>query len=65
MNATTGELLTAKELAERLRVRPSTIRLWAREGLIPAVRVGAKIIRFDLADVLRDLKRQDQPVMPP
>ena len=56
----TVELLTVDELAEHLRVRPSTIRLWAREGLIPAVRIGAKVIRFDLQDVMGVLKHGPQ-----
>ena len=59
MTHATTELLTAEELAERLRVRPSTIRLWAREGLIPVVKIGAKILRFDLGDVLGALKGRE------
>ena len=58
----TTELLTAEELAERLRVRPSTIRLWAREGLIPVVKIGAKVLRFDVADVLAALKGREYGV---
>ena len=52
----TTQLLTPEELANRLKVRPSTIRQWGREGLIPVVKIGAKILRFDLADVLDTLK---------
>lgn len=46
------ELITATELAERLRLKPETIRLWAREGRIPALRPTAKTLRFDLNNVL-------------
>ena len=53
------QLLTAEELAERIRVRPSTIRIWAREGLIPAVKIGAKILRFDMDDVLESVKGRE------
>lgn len=52
---TAEELLTADEVGARLRVSPSTIHLWARDGLVPAVRVNAKIIRFDLHAVIRAL----------
>lgn len=50
MSAT--ELLTAEEVAARLRVRPDTIRKWARAGRIPKVTVSPKVVRFCLADVL-------------
>ena len=33
-------LLTADDVAERLQVRPATIRTWARRGVLPAVRLG-------------------------
>jgi excisionase family DNA binding protein len=59
-----GELLTSEELARCLRVRPATIRLWAREGLIPAVRIGGKVLRFDLADVLVALKATASKAVP-
>ena len=48
----TKELLTAEELADRLRVRPETVRTWARRGTIPAVRLSPKVIRFDLQAVV-------------
>ena len=48
-------LLTAAELARRLRLRPRTIRAWASAGLIPCVRLGARTIRYDLRAVLRAL----------
>lgn len=46
------ELLTAEELAERLRVRPDTVRRWTRQGRIPTVRLSRKVIRYDLSRVL-------------
>ncbi|NLF73610.1 MAG: helix-turn-helix domain-containing protein [Candidatus Anammoximicrobium sp.] len=60
MNGT--ELLTAEALADRLRLRPSTIRRWAREGRIPAVRVTAKVVRYDLAEVVRTIRERHQPI---
>lgn len=50
-----SELLTATELAERLKVRPETVKVWAREGRIPAVRLSPKVLRFDPVAVLAAL----------
>ncbi|MEX0642287.1 MAG: helix-turn-helix domain-containing protein [Pirellulales bacterium] len=55
-----NELLTVGEIAERLRIRPATVRQWAREGLIPRVKINAKITRYDLADVLSALKSRTE-----
>lgn len=52
----TDELLTYEELARRLKVRPSTVKAWAKARQIPAIRVGAKVIRFDYADVVTALQ---------
>ena len=49
--------LTATELADRLRVTTPTVLRWHRAGKIPAVRITAKVLRFDLAEVLAALKR--------
>ena len=56
----TGELLTAEELAERLRVQPATIRVWAREGRIPRLRISAKVIRFDPIAVVEVLRQRQK-----
>jgi excisionase family DNA binding protein len=48
--------LTAAELAERLRVTTPTVLRWHRAGKIPVVKITAKILRFDLSDVLTALK---------
>jgi excisionase family DNA binding protein len=45
-------LLTPEELADVLRVRPSTVKTWARERRIPSVRASQVAIRFNLQDVL-------------
>ena len=41
-----SELITANVVADRLRVTPQTVRRLAREGKLPAVRVG-RTYRFD------------------
>ena len=42
------DLLTAEQLAERLGVKPRTVKEWLRAGLIPAARLTPKVIRYDL-----------------
>ncbi len=49
-------LLTAVELATKIGVRPDTVKLWARKGMIPAIRISPKVIRFDLSAVLAALQ---------
>lgn len=49
-------LLTARQLGERLGLRPRTLIRWAGEGRIPALRATQRVIRFDLADVMEALK---------
>lgn len=56
------EFLTAAELAERLRVRPGTIRAWGREGRIPIVRLSHRVLRFDLNEVLAALRQHENKV---
>ena len=51
----TTDLLTARDLAERLRVSPETVREWARRGCIPALRLSPKALRFDAKAVLAAL----------
>jgi len=51
-------LLRTREVAERLRVRPSTIRGWAREGVIPEVRINHKVRRFSWPAVLAAIERR-------
>ena len=49
------ELLTARQLAQRFRVSPDTVRAWARRGLIPTIRISRKAMRFNFETVLRAL----------
>lgn len=50
-------LLTRAELAAELRVQPSTIWRWTRQGKIPVIQPTAKVQRYDLEDVVAALKR--------
>ena len=49
------DLLTADEVADRLRVKPDTVVVWARQGRIPAHRLSRKVIRFRLQEVVEAL----------
>jgi excisionase family DNA binding protein len=44
-------LMTARELAEMLRVSLSTVRRWTRSGKVPAVRLSNRAIRYRRSDV--------------
>jgi excisionase family DNA binding protein len=50
------DLLTADELAQVLNVRAGTIRRWAKDGIIPAIRISPKVLRFCYSDVLSALR---------
>ena len=54
------EMMTADEVAEKLRVRPGTVRGWAREGLIPVIRLTSKVVRFDLEKVVESLAEKQE-----
>ena len=54
------DLLTADELASRLRMKPSTVRDWARRGLIPAIRLSHKVVRYDLHQVVEAMRNKDK-----
>jgi len=53
-----GELVTKIEVAELLHVTPRTIETWVAQGKIPAIRLSARCIRFDAADVLRRVREK-------
>lgn len=55
------DLMTATELAKRLRVQPGTVSEWVRRGLIPVIRINRKVLRFDADAVLTALKDGDRP----
>ena len=45
-----NEYLTMREVAERLKLRPQTIRLWVQKNEIPHYRI-RKNVRFRLAEI--------------
>lgn len=56
-----GDLITAEELAERLRLRPSTIRRWSQDGLIPSIKLTGRVTRFDFDAVRAALTHRSAP----
>lgn len=51
MHTIDEEYLTVAEVATLLRVAPSTIRRWIREGDVPAYRLGRRRVALKRADV--------------
>ncbi len=50
-------VLNVNEAAGYLRVTPGTIRRWVAAGLLPAVRVGPRIVRIKFTDLLAFLEQ--------
>ena len=40
-------LLTFQDVAQQYQVTPRAVRIWAKKGVIPSVRITPKTIRFD------------------
>jgi excisionase family DNA binding protein len=53
----TKEWLTAEEMGERIGVKPSTVKAWAKSKRIPSIRVNPKVLRFDPQAVLLSLQQ--------
>lgn len=49
------ELLTANELATRLRVSLRTVNHWTQNGRIPCIKLSQKVVRFNWEEVQRAL----------
>jgi excisionase family DNA binding protein len=49
-------LRTAEQVARLLGVRPRTVLEWARDGVVPSVRLSPKCVRFDEALILDALR---------
>ena len=50
-----GAGVTAHEIAARFRVTAPSVRRWARQGIVPAFKIGSTY-RFDLAAVEEALR---------
>lgn len=58
MSTDASLLEEAQGIAVRLGVSPETVRLWARRGLIPAVRITRKVVRFEWERVVAALRER-------
>ena len=55
--ATGDDLLTLDELAHKLKLHPVTVRGLKRRGVIPALKLGHRTLRFEYAKVLDALRQ--------
>lgn len=51
-NSEASQLLTAEQLAERWQIKPSTVYAMTRRKAIPTVRLGARLYRYRLGDIV-------------
>lgn len=50
------ELLTTDQVAKALNVTVKTVRKWRYEGQLPAVKVGKRLVRYRMRDILEWLR---------
>lgn len=58
-------LVTSHRVASHFSVAVNTVRRWARDGLIPCIRVSSRVVRFRIQDVERALhvtEKVNEPV---
>lgn len=51
-------ICTAQEVADRYRVKVTTVHAWHRRGWIPCLRAGRRPVLFDLAEVEQALRER-------
>jgi len=54
-----GTLISAEALGELLSLPSASVRRLAREGKLPAFRLG-RLLRFDVQEVLKSMKADEQ-----
>jgi excisionase family DNA binding protein len=53
------KLITLSEASKILRVHPNTLRLWDKNGILPAVRIGEKKVRrYRKEDIMKFIKNK-------
>lgn len=56
---TNGHLMNARQLADILGISETTLRTRERDGSIPSLRTGSRVL-FDVAAVIESMRRPDQ-----
>ena len=54
-----GEILTADELAKKLKVSKAAVRRWTLDGM-PCPKLGGRLVRFEIEPALAWLERQQE-----
>ncbi len=54
-----SEILTARELAKKLKVSLAAVRTWTRQGL-PCHRLGGRLVRFHVQSALAWLEHRQR-----
>ena len=55
------EIVTTRQIAERIGVCPATIKNWRRNGLLPYIVLpGARSVRFNWGSVIEALRRMER-----
>lgn len=53
-------LLTTEELADWLQIQPRTVQEWTKRGMIPALRMSHKVVRYDPEAVLEAVRDRQE-----
>ena len=59
------DLLTRQQVAKHFKVCTSTIRLWERRGMLPAIRINPRVIRYKKEDVEKVVIPRYPPIASP
>lgn len=59
------KLLSTEELSQLVGVHCQTILRWAKDGVIPAIRINARTIRFSVDEVMNALSQLPSDVVRP
>jgi excisionase family DNA binding protein len=54
------DLLTTKDVADLLRLKPRAVQRLVKRGKLPVIRIGEKTLRFDPAELDRVITQRSQ-----